>query len=359
FYAAVIKEDRVIFQKAYGWADVDNKVAFSSQSQINIASISKTFIGLSLMKLVEAGKLKWGTKINEVLSFPVNHPKFPNIPLTIQHLATHTSGIYDYEIEYKSVYLQEGLTLEKSQVDKETYGYFARWAENQKLDLESFLKEALLPEGKYYAKKRFTKEAPGAKYLYSNLGAALGALLVEKVSNLAYEQFVREKILTPLDLNGTYWRHRGKEPAQEAKGYFQNGTLVPQYQSILYPSGGLMASGEDLSKYLMEILKGYQGKSRFLPQEAWQEMLAPQLDKIQKAEENEKNVGRFWEINGPNVGHNGGNYGTTCFMWMNPKKASARIFLCNISSYEDRALIPQMLKIWRALTSFEESLAKN
>ena len=102
FAVAIVSKDKILFEKSFGFADIASQTAYTNSTQQSIASLSKTFIGLALMKAIEMGELNLDTPINTLLPFSVNHPDYPNRPITIRHLATHTSGINDNEIGHLS-----------------------------------------------------------------------------------------------------------------------------------------------------------------------------------------------------------------------------------------------------------------
>src|SRR5215471_18573598 len=95
FAVAVVSQNEVLFQKGYGLSDIERRAPFEPQSLQNVASVSKTLIGVSLMQLVEQGKIKLGDDINTYLPFKVINPYFPGDGITIRHLATHTSTLKD------------------------------------------------------------------------------------------------------------------------------------------------------------------------------------------------------------------------------------------------------------------------
>jgi CubicO group peptidase (beta-lactamase class C family) len=95
FGAAVVSADRVLFRRAYGFADLDKQIRYTPQSLHYIGSISKTLIGVSLMQLVERGRIRLDDDINLYLPFKITNPHFPRDVITIRHLATHTSTIRD------------------------------------------------------------------------------------------------------------------------------------------------------------------------------------------------------------------------------------------------------------------------
>jgi CubicO group peptidase (beta-lactamase class C family) len=84
-----------LFRRAYGFADLDKQIRYTPQSLHYIGSISKTLIGVSLMQLVERGRIRLDDDINLYLPFKITNPHFPRDVITIRHLATHTSTIRD------------------------------------------------------------------------------------------------------------------------------------------------------------------------------------------------------------------------------------------------------------------------
>lgn len=352
FAAAIVNAEGVLYQNAFGYADLETQTPFTPKTRVNIASVSKTFLGLALQKAVEQGKLSLDSPVNDFLPFEVKHPHFPDKPITIRHLACHTSGLYDYKIEFKSVFLTEAFNLQKGDISKESYKYLKSWSQNRKTAMAAFLKEALTTEGRFYHKKRFSKTAPGAKYQYSNLGTSLAALALEVATGESYGDYVTKHIIQALNLTATSWIFDEESEENRAANYFQNQIRTPRYASILYPAGGLISNCEDLSTYLIEMIKGRLGQSRLLDRSSFQLMMSPQLNSLQSPPSKGRNYGLFWEINGSQIGHNGGNYGLIVFLALDSQTNVGKIFLTNISSYEDSSLIPEMLQIWKSLDKY-------
>ncbi|MBN4683912.1 beta-lactamase family protein, partial [Pandoraea nosoerga] len=91
--------------KGFGYADVASKRPYTPQTVQPIGSISKTLIGVALMKGVERGWFTLDDDIDTLLPFPVRNPDFPDKPITLRQLATHTSGIVDREAVYEAGYV--------------------------------------------------------------------------------------------------------------------------------------------------------------------------------------------------------------------------------------------------------------
>lgn len=334
FSVAIVNSDSVVFQKSYGYENIDQHLKFSTKQRFNIASISKTFIGLGIMSLIEEGKLTLETPINDLLPFKVDNPHTP-AKITIGHLATHTSSILDNDIGSKSWYLDSSLTLSKKEVGKEVYKTFSNWADNTKTSLGDFLKASLAKDGDYYSKKRFAKTVPGDTYAYSNIGAALAAYIIELKTGMSYDLYMEKLVAKAFGFPLGIWKHTSE---QLPTSYFQNKIEVPPYRPILYPTGGMMLSCEELSYYLLHMIKGFKGESKILNPESFQKMM-----------NSSEGNGVFWELKGNTIGHNGGNYGVICLMGFDKETGIGKILLTNISSYTSDDILKQVVKIWKAI----------
>jgi CubicO group peptidase (beta-lactamase class C family) len=94
---AIVDREGVVFSAGYGWADLDNRVPMTPDTVTNIASISKTFTNAAVLQLVEQGRLGLDDEVGRHLPFPVRHPAYPEVPITVRQLLPHTSGIEDGE----------------------------------------------------------------------------------------------------------------------------------------------------------------------------------------------------------------------------------------------------------------------
>ena len=267
------------------------------------------------MKLIETGELTLETPINTILPFEINHPYFPDVPITIEHLARHTSSLLYDDLESKSWYLATPFKLTKKSVGKTAYQDFSAWDKNSAIDLGMFLKECLTKEGTFYSKSNFSKHAPGQQYTYSNLGAALAAYIIELKTGVEYQKYISDLVEKELGFSGKIWRN-GSETLPTT--YFENKRATPIHIPILYPAGGMMLSCDELAIYLREMMKGLAGNSKLLSQKSFQIMMSPLDNKNSKG-------GIFWELKGNKIGHNGGNYGVTCFMSFDKKNGYRKI----------------------------------
>ena len=334
----IVNKDQVLYQNAFGYADVAAKKSYTSQTIHNIGSISKTFIGVALMQLVEEGKLDLDTDINSYLPFKVQHPTHPTIPITLRQLATHTASIQDRTFNYD---LRSYVSDDNTRGNRKGLPFiykiqFKRMLKNENVSLGEFLKRTLSKEGKWYRKKNFYKHAPGTVEEYTNIGAALAAYILEVVTGEKYGDYVVKNILQPLNMNVSGWTIDEVDSSQFAKRYIGD-RAVPDYELITYPDGGLISSITDLSTYLMAMMKGYYGESNILSITSFQTMMQnqyklPPLAKSATAIKSRSGI--FWDIFGEegngDIGHSGSDPGITTFMYFDPMLGIGCILTTNV-----------------------------
>lgn len=326
FGVAVFDKDQIFFQKGYGFADKESNRAYTPQTVQIIASVTKSINGMALMKLVDQGKINLDDPVNKYLPFELINPRFPKVPITLRHLATHTGSIDDPEVYAKSYVFTSALN--KSQWPQAWHKIIPTYENNGAMDLAEFLSKIVPKSGEWYDKNMYLRKKPGKKYVYSNLGAALLGYIVEWVSGLDYRTFVKQEILDPLGMTSSTWYLEEIDSSIHTRYYLENYHPVPNYSINTYPDGGLYSTVEDLSKFLQEVLKGYAGEGTLLSQNSYREML-----KIQSPVAEE---GIGWDFSFPCcIGHSGNDFGTTTLMFFEPTTGIGRIIFANISAERD------------------------
>jgi len=188
FSVAIVNQDKILYTKGFGYSDKLKNKAYTENTIQNIASISKTFIGISLLKAQELGKLNLDDPINNYLPFEVINPKFPNTAITIRHLATHTSSIID-----PSRYGKNGYVLKEINNNGKKINSNFR-PSNELMTYDEFLKKILSKYGEWYKKKYFLKKKSGTFFSYSNIGAGLAALVIENAVGKPFNLFTNDII---------------------------------------------------------------------------------------------------------------------------------------------------------------------
>jgi CubicO group peptidase (beta-lactamase class C family) len=220
----VVRENRVVFRKSYGLANLEERTAATPDTHYRLASMTKQFTAAAILTLAEQGKVKLEDPIRRWL------PSLPAYadPITIRHLLTHSSGLIDYEDVMPStttVPLKDADVLRLLETQSATY----------------------FP--------------PGSSYRYSNSGYSLLALIVEKASGARFADFLREQIFTPLGMTSTVAHEEGVSTVvNRAYGYSRDGSswhrTDQSLTSAVLGDGGIYTSVDQLVHWLNALDQG-------------------------------------------------------------------------------------------------------
>ena len=325
FSVVIVNDKEVLYQQAMGFADLEQQKKYTAQTTQNIASISKTFIALALMKAIDQGAVDLDADINTYLPFTVVHPLFPETPITLRHLANHTAGIDD-DRTYDKCYLLDEPNADFSHLPKRVRKYIAQLQQNEKLAADEFMKKALTPSGEWFSKKNFTKNKPGIAYRYSNIGAALAALVIENAVAMPFDAYTKKYIFDPLQMNASTWELSEKDADKFASRYFNKELRVPDYTLVTKADGGLITNTTDFGKYLMEMLKGLHQEGTLLSKSSYKEM-------FERKEIGEMASGIFWDVTIDGKPYfSGSDPGVLTHTSINPYDNIAAFFMTNIGA---------------------------
>lgn len=312
FAVSVFNADSIIYSKGFGFSNKQDKKRYTTNTQQYIASISKTTIGIALMKAEELKLLTIDDPINKHLPFKIYNPNFPKDEITIKQLATHTSSLDYNELVVESLYIEET---------------------KKNKSLNSFMSD-YFQQGKY-GKVKFTKFKPGSDWNYSNIGASLAAYIIEIVSGTSFSDFTQVHIFNPLKLNHTYWTESASDSLLHTRYYQPVGDSITNVQTsgvILYPSRDIITNIKDLTKYCQAIISK---NNNLLKPDSFNKLLSPQLNNSITNLEDDNN-GLFFFIDRNNygityqlTGMSGGDNCITTMMWFDPKTELGYIFLGN------------------------------
>jgi len=323
FAACVVKDGKIAWSNAYGLADMANNKPMSIDGIMNIGSISKTFTTTAAMQLWEKGLIDLNADVNTYLDFKVSNPKFPDKPITVFQILTHTSSITDG----------------KAYMESYTCG-------DPTLALNDWLQGVLTSNGTFYNNgDSFGNWAPGAKRSYSNIAFGLLGLIVEKVAKQPFNTYCREHIFQPLGMKKTGWMIREVDTTNYIRPYayiteenrkeiltitrlytneseFKAGTYVSNclYSFANYPDGLVRTSVRELSYYLAAIMNGGElhGK-RILKKSTIDKIFSLQL-------EGNQSRGLTWRVTDFDTptgkvmlwGHSGLDPGIQTYLFFNP-----------------------------------------
>ena len=213
---AVMRDGRLIYARGFGYADVENKTLVQPDALFRIASVSKTLTSAAIMKLIEEGKLGIDDRVAPLIAYLTPAPGATVDPrwdeITIRHLLNHTGG-WDR-------------TKPNGGFDPIDRPLIAAAAVNAPAPASS---ETLIR----YMKGMPLDFNPGEKFAYSNFGYIILGRVIERVSGMRYEEFVRSRVLQPLGANRTREgkSHMADALPDEVRYYFPGfgatGPLVP------------------------------------------------------------------------------------------------------------------------------------
>ena len=259
---AFVMGDEIVYSHAVGQKNLAAQVPASVTDLYRIASISKSFSGVSTMQLVEAGKLSLDDDVSEIVGFPVRNPRFPTVPITVRMLLSHTSSVVDNsKVSYKSSF-------------DETLDPTTASATNVAACYSSY--------------------EPGTHYQYSNRGINLLGAVIEKVSGERFDNYVRQHILLPLGITDAGFNVDSLDRSRFASLYTisaSNGEFVeqtgayeryPQYDTYrlgidtphFSPAGGMKISILGLAEWMLTLKRGGVGTNgvRILPEARVEQM---------------------------------------------------------------------------------------
>lgn len=170
FHGAVLvaKNNKIVYQNHIGYADFRKKASLNQASIFQLASVSKQFTAAAILQLKEKGKLKLTDTVNFYF------PEFPYRNITIKNLLNHTAGLPNY------------FWIAENEWNKE------------KPPTNKDLMNAL-PNSKA---QRFFR--PGRNFDYSNTGYFVLASIVEKISGLSFQDYLKQNIFDPLEMNDSF-----------------------------------------------------------------------------------------------------------------------------------------------------------
>ena len=158
---------QIILNKGYGLGDIENSIPVNKESVFEYGSISKIFVWISLMQLVEEDKVSLDQDITQYLSKDFQKEWKPKSPITLRDIMNHTTGFGEYPFDLISQEPLKDMSLTKALLSSHPSQYLK----------------------------------PGTASVYSNYATSLGALIVESISGQDYSQYVRDRILSPLQMN--------------------------------------------------------------------------------------------------------------------------------------------------------------
>lgn len=235
----VMKHGEILLAKGYGYADLENRVPATEHTVYRLGSITKQFTAVAIMMLVEQGRVGLDDEITKYLpDYPTRGHK-----ITIDRLLNHTSGIKGYTEMGEKFWGRARLDLPHEEM----------------IDL--------------FSSEPF-QFAPGERYQYNNSAFYLLGVLIEKVSEKSYAEFLRENIFNPGGLDETHYLYNSPIIENRAEGYeVREGKVInddPLSMWLPFSAGALGSSVTDLLAWQAALVE-----HRLISRESCEKMVTP------------------------------------------------------------------------------------
>ena len=297
---AITKDDRIIYTKGFGVANVSTGKPLQSFYTFHIASISKTFAATAVMQLAEQGKIDINKPLTTYLPyFKMKDPRYKDI--TVKLMLNHTSGMPDVD-DYE---------WEKNITDTGAAEHYVR----------SLADSQLISE-------------PGKEFHYSNIAFDIMADLVAKVSGKFFEAYVKTNILIPLEMSRSSFFYPETDSSTRTSPHVGKPAQVSPvypYNRMHAPSSTLNSRAEELGQWVIANLNDGKYRDHSIIQAATlQQMMTPTFltDKVRNV-----SVGLSW-FSYPyrgltNIEHGGSDLGYKSILTLIPGKKLGIVLLCN------------------------------
>ncbi len=234
----IAQEGKIVYEKAFGYADLKAKIPLSLESTFQLASISKQFTAMAIMMLHDEGKLNFADTVQRFF------PEFPYKDITIRELLAHRSGLPEYM-------------------------YFSglHWKNKRRFMSNADVMDMLI---KYRPRLIFT---PDERYKYSNTGYVVLASIVEKVAGVPFHTYLEDRIFKPLGMSRTYIfnTENSVDAKYKTRGYNRNRRRAEDdYLSGVVGDKGIYSTVGDMFKwdqalYTEQLVKQATLKEAFTP----------------------------------------------------------------------------------------------
>lgn len=270
--AAVAVNGEIVWEAAYGYADIEQKIQANTNTLYRIGSTSKAVTSIALMKLVQEGKLDLDQAVSSIITdFPEKKWDF-----TTRQLLSHTAGIPDYE-------------------DLGLYGlYFSL------LNISNF---SSVDEGLKLFKNVPLLFEPGTDFKYNSFGPVLASRVLEIQSGMGFEDYMKRHIFIPSKMSNTYFDKGDQNPVTIAKFYeTDNGGKYRNWHTFGFPKqtqnlsykwagGGLLSTPKDLVQLGNRLLNDVD----FINPQIREQFFTPQ--QLRNGEVNPQNYALGWRVN--------------------------------------------------------------
>ncbi|RJS90401.1 serine hydrolase [Candidatus Bathyarchaeota archaeon] len=257
---AVVEGEEVVYAEGFGVRDVERSLPATPDTLYGIGSCTKSFVALAILQLVERGEISLDDPVSKYIPLKIG---IPGKPITVHHLLTHSSGIPS--LGTSTIALSRGIRGDVG-IPFGSADDFYRHINGAQEEIA---------------------DEPGRRFFYLNAGYRMLGDIIQRVSEMPFDVYIREKILKPLKMERTTFSKGDFERDPDRMTPYikdKEGRLIPK--SFPYPdvksnpefsfiaaAGGMLSSVRELTNYLrMNIDGGRFGNVELLSPELMEEM---------------------------------------------------------------------------------------
>jgi len=233
---SLVSRDGVIWAGGIGKADLVTGKEVTGDTLFRVGSTSKSFTALSILSLVEQGRLDLETPIRQLVpQFEFSNPWSETTPISTAMLLEHTTGFDDTRLRELFQIDDPGLTLEQGLA--------------------------------FGLNSRVSRWRPGTHYSYANSGPVVAAYIAEELTGKSFEEYTKESVFRPLEMNKSLFT-MPQDRSSLAKGYESDLSERAYVHLTQRPSGSLNSTAKEMANYLhMMINRGtFKGRQIFRPE---------------------------------------------------------------------------------------------
>jgi CubicO group peptidase (beta-lactamase class C family) len=329
--AVIVKDGRIVWDGAYGWADLAAHKPVTPDTLFMVASVSKTVTATALMQRYDAGDFALDDDVSVALPFSVIHPNFSSTPITYRELLTHTAGFED------------------------NWSVMPYTVGDSPWPLAWFCEQYIVPGGRLSdPNANWLPFAPGTHFSYSNFGFALNGELVQALTGADFADTCQASIFQPLGMTESSFRLADLDPTHIAHPYSWTGSKWVDhgfYGYPDYPDGSLRTSARQFACFMnAHMNQGCFGGYPMLTPGTSDLMRQVQLPSVAK----DQGLAFYWRmLDGlPAVGHNGGDQGVQAEFWMRPWDRRTGVILLTNGDGGSQAVNSVLERLFREAESY-------
>jgi CubicO group peptidase (beta-lactamase class C family) len=245
---AVVKDDSLVFAKGYGVLELGKPARVDEHTRFAIGSTTKAMTSAALAMLADEGRLRWDDKVIDYIPELRLYDSYATRELTIRDLLTHRSGLPGTDLFWA--------------VDENT-----------------------LPFGEIIRRLRYVRPSSSFRstWAYQNVMYSMGGTVVERVSGMSWDAFIRSRIFVPLGMNESealVSQIEGKPNVAVPHAEIRDTVRVVPIKTtdVVAPAGSVWSSVSDMSKWMRFVLdSGRVGTKRLISLGSFRELVAPQM----------------------------------------------------------------------------------